>query len=184
MKTQTLRLSDLSFMTLALGALLFWAPRGAEAQDWPRFRGPNGSGVAEAAGLPAEFGPEKNVVWRTPLPPGHSSPVIAGGRIFVTAFEGDALLTIALDQETGKELWRKEAPRDRLTPLDQRNNAASPTPVTDGERVWVFFPDYGLIGYSARGEELWRAPLGPFVNLYGMGASPILAGDNVVLVCD
>ena len=89
-----------------------------------------------------------------------------------------------LDRETGSELWRREAPRSRIEPLDNRNGPASPSPVTDGKRVWVFFGDFGLICYSVDGEELWRHPLGPFDNLYGMGASPILAAGNVVLVVD
>ena len=89
-----------------------------------------------------------------------------------------------LDRETGSELWRREAPRTRIEPLDNRNGPASPSPVTDGKRVWVFFGDSGLLCYTKGGEELWRHPLGPFDNLYGMGASPILAAGNVVLVVD
>src|SRR5262249_47372564 len=60
----------------------------ASASDWNRFRGPNGSGINETSGLPSEFGPEKNLVWRTALPPGHSSPILVGDRIFLTAFDG------------------------------------------------------------------------------------------------
>jgi outer membrane protein assembly factor BamB len=78
-----------------------------------------------------------------------------------------------------------KAPRARTEPLDHRNGgSASPSPVADGERVWVFFGDYGLLGYSKDGEEMWRHPLGPFNNLYGMGASPILAAGKVVLAVD
>src|SRR5262245_65069802 len=76
--------------------------------EWSRFRGPNGTGVSGATNLPAEFGPDKNVVWKTPLPPGHSSPVLTNNRIFLTAFTGDKkdakLFVIALDRATGKEL--------------------------------------------------------------------------------
>ncbi len=89
-----------------------------------------------------------------------------------------------LDRETGSELWRREAPRPRIEPLDNRNGPASPSPVTDGDRVWIFFADFDLLCYTVDGEELWRHPLGPFDNLYGMGASPILAAGNVVLVVD
>ncbi|MBI3693954.1 MAG: PQQ-binding-like beta-propeller repeat protein [Acidobacteria bacterium] len=152
--------------------------------EWNRFRGPNGSGVAETSGLPAEFGPAKNVVWKAALPPGHSSPVLSGGRIFLTAFEGQKLLTLCLDQGTGRMLWRRECPRNRAEPLDKRNTPASPTPATDGRNVYVFFPDFGLVSYGSDGNERWRAPLGPFTNVYGMGASPILAGDKVIVVCD
>jgi outer membrane protein assembly factor BamB len=151
---------------------------------WDRFRGPNGAGVAETGPLPADFGPGKNNSWKVALPPGHSSPIVVDGRVLLTAFEGDQLLTIALDQRTGQTLWRQPAPRPRQEPLDKRNSPASPSPVSDGQRVYVFFPDYGLLAYSLAGQLQWSVPLGPFDNSYGMGASPILAGDKVVLVCD
>lgn len=160
---------------LALGAL---------AGDWPRFRGPNGSGVAQTTGLPEKFGPERNVLWKTALPPGHSSPVVSGDRIFLTAADHDKLFTFCLSRENGQILWRRECPRKRTEALDQRNTAASPTAATDGKNVYVFFGDFGLVSYGADGNERWRVPLGPFHNVYGMGASPIVAGDQVILVCD
>ncbi|MGA2134174.1 MAG: PQQ-binding-like beta-propeller repeat protein [Bryobacteraceae bacterium] len=154
------------------------------AGDWPRFRGPNGSGVADTNALPDSVGPDKHVVWKTALPPGHSSPVISGDHIFLTAFEGDKLFTIALDRGSGKILWRRESPRDRHEKLDQQNSPSSPSAVADGRNVYVFFPDYGLLSYTFDGKERWRTRLGPFDNMYGMGVSPILAGDKVVLICD
>ena len=152
--------------------------------DWNRFRGPNGSGVSESTGLPAEFGPKQNLIWKTALPSGHSSPVVAGDRIFLTAYEGESLFTFALDRSTGKILWRRAAPRTRIGKFDARNSPASPSPVSDGSNVWVFFADYGLVSYGIDGNERWRLPLGPFDNMYGMGASPVLAGNQIVLVCD
>ena len=133
------------------------------AEDWSQFRGPNGSGVSESTGLPVEFGPEKNVVWKTALPPGHSSPVLTRDRIFVTAYktvakdeqqgaksqrahalqaspiekENYKLLVIALDRTTGKVLWQREVPRTRIGRLQNVNNPASPSPVTDGSNVYV-----------------------------------------------
>src|SRR5580698_11053065 len=102
-------------------------PVQSPAADWPRFRGPNGSGVAESTALPDSIGPDKHVVWKTALPPGHSSPVISGDRIFLTAFEGDKLFTIALDRASGKILWRRQSPRDRHEKLDKQNSPSSPT---------------------------------------------------------
>ncbi len=160
-----------------------WA-NGSSEVDWSRFRGPNGSGVVETKGLPVEFGPEKNVIWKTTLPPGHSSPVLSEHHVFLTAFEGEALLTYCLDRETGEVLWRREAPRDRKENVDKRNTPASPSPVTDGENVYVFFADFGMLSYDPEGKERWRMPLGPFDNAYGMGGSPIIAEDKVLLVCD
>jgi outer membrane protein assembly factor BamB len=167
--------------------------------DWPRFRGPNASGVAEARRLPVKFGPKTAVEWKTELPPGHSSPVIAGDRIFLTAAEGgkraDAgrekvvdsggrLLTICLDRRTGRILWRREAPRPRLERYQPVNSPASPTPVIDAGNVYVFFGDFGLISYTAEGQERWRMALGPFNNVNGHGSSPIVHGQNVILLCD
>ena len=152
--------------------------------DWPRFRGPDGMGVAGDKGLPAEFGPGRNVIWKTELPPGHSSPILAGPRIFLTAYQGDALYTIALDRASGKVIWKRQAPRPRKEDMAPPNGPASPSPVSDGRNVYVFFGDFGLICYGVDGEERWRAPLGPFNNANGHGSSPILAGDLLVLLCD
>ncbi|MFN0101974.1 MAG: PQQ-binding-like beta-propeller repeat protein [Bryobacteraceae bacterium] len=152
--------------------------------EWSSFRGPNGSGVAETTGLPAEFGPGKNVVWRTAVPPGSSSPVVAGDALFLTAYENAQLITLKLNRKTGQIEWRRTLPQSRAENRHKLNNPASPTPVTDGANVYVFFSDFGLISYGPDGNERWRAPLGPFANFHGMGASPILAGDKLVLVCD
>jgi len=171
-------------MRACVSLVLFLGVTVAEGADWPRFRGPNGSGVAETTGLPGELAPDKNVLWKTPLPPGYSSPILHGDRIYLTGYEGEALVTLCLRRATGEVLWRREAPRTRSEPLDRRNGPASPSPAADERSVVVFFGDYGLVSYDLDGKERWRVPLGPFVNVYGMGASPILVEDKVVLVCD
>src|ERR1044072_5390626 len=115
------------------------------SSEWSQFRGPNGTGVAETTGLPTEFGPKTNVVWKTELPPGHSSPVLTRDRIFVTAFskvattarrfnahgqaspidkENYKLLVIAIDRATGKIIWEREAPRANRGRLQNVNNPA------------------------------------------------------------
>ena len=88
------------------------------------------------------------------------------------------------DRKTGKILWEREAPRARVEKLDTRNGPAGPTPATDGANVYVFFADFGLLSYDVDGKERWQLPLGQFNNLYGMGASPVLVDDMVVLACD
>lgn len=155
-----------------------------DPEGWSRFRGPNGSGVSTSTRLPAEFGPTTNVVWKTELPFGHSSPALTRERIFLTAARGQRLVTICLDRKTGRILWERDAPRSREEKLDSRNGPAGPTPATDGTNVYVFFADFGLLSYDTNGRERWRVPLGPFNNLYGMGASPVLVDDAVVLACD
>ena len=156
----------------------------ASAADWPNFRGPNSAGVSEATGLPVEFGPAKNVVWKTALPPGHSSPVIVGDRIWVTGWDEDNLHVIALNRADGKIVWRREIPRPRKQELHKSNSPASPSIATDGKNVFAFFTDLGLISFGSDGEERWRLPLGPFNNPFGMGASPVLADGKVIQVCD
>ncbi|HYV83245.1 MAG TPA: PQQ-binding-like beta-propeller repeat protein, partial [Pyrinomonadaceae bacterium] len=95
-----------------LVALLIVSPIVVAAGDeWSQFRGPNGTGVSETTGLPTEFGPNKNVIWKTELPAGHSSPVLTRDRIFVTAHDKEKLYVIALDRQTGKILWQREVPR-------------------------------------------------------------------------
>ncbi|CAN5659984.1 hypothetical protein BH18ACI5_BH18ACI5_00500 [soil metagenome] len=156
----------------------------ASASDWPRFRGPNGSGVGGDRPFPTTFGPTNHVVWKTLLPPGHSSPIVTEEQVIVTALDKDELVTLALDRKTGQQVWRAVAPRTRQQRVDSRNNPASPTPAADNGNLFVFFQDFGLLSYDRQGRERWRLPLGPFTNAYGMGSSPIVAGDLVVLVCD
>jgi outer membrane protein assembly factor BamB len=167
----------------ALLATLLFAGA-ALAADWSQFRGPNASGLSNERNLPAEFGPNRNVVWKTPLPAGHSSPVLSDTRVFLTAEENGKLLVFCLDRATGTILWRREAPRPRVQELHKSNHPASPSPVTDGTNVYVFFTDFGLLSYGPDGNERWRLPLGPFNNPFGQGASPILAGDKLLMICD
>ena len=124
-----------------------------EDPNWSRFRGPNGTGIAETSALPAEFGPEKNVVWKATVPAGHSSPVLTTIQIFMTGIDGDKLVVFALDRASGKELWRREVPRRLKGRLENVNGPASPSPVTDGTNVYAFFQDFGLIAFTADGKE-------------------------------
>jgi outer membrane protein assembly factor BamB len=155
------------------------------AADWPQFRGPNAAGVADDAKLPVEFGPEKNVLWKTPVPLGNSSPALSGPRIYLTAVDNEKLFTVAIDRTTGRVLWRREAPRPRKQVIERpANGPASATPVSDGRNVYSFFQDFGLLAYGPDGNEIWRMPLGPFNNPFGHGASPILSGNTLLMVCD
>lgn len=151
---------------------------------WDRFRGPNGTGVSGEAGIPEEFGPDTNVVWRTALPDGLSSPVFGDDSIFLTGFDGDKLITFSLDRESGRILWRREIVRGRAGSLRSPNNPASPSVATDGRNVFAFFQDFGLVAYGPDGNELWRIPLGPFNNPMGLGASPVYVDGKIIQVCD
>jgi outer membrane protein assembly factor BamB len=165
------------------------AGAGAEKDEgWTRFRGPNGLGVSAATKLPVDFGPEKQVRWKTPLPPGHSSPVLTGTHIFLTAHSPEKdtykLFVIALDRKSGKPLWQREVPRVQVGRRENVNGPASPSPVTDGTNVYAFFQDFGLISFTKDGRERWRMPFGPFNMFYGFGASPILVDDTLILPVD
>lgn len=153
-------------------------------EEWSQFRGPNGTGVSATTNLPETFGPAKNVLWKTELPAGHSSPVLTKDHVFVTAHDKDKLYVICLDRSTGKILWQKEVPRSRTGRLQNVNGPASPSPVTDGANVYVFFQDFGMVSFDANGNERWNLPLGPFNMFYGFGASPILVDDKVILPVD
>ncbi|MEO7654010.1 MAG: PQQ-binding-like beta-propeller repeat protein [Bryobacteraceae bacterium] len=152
--------------------------------SWSQFRGPDSSGIVESANLPLEFGPEKNVIWKTAVPLGKSSPVFAGDRIFLTGHEGEKLLTLCFDRRSGKELWRQSVTRERTERRNKLNDPAAPTPVTDGRHVVSFFADFGLVTYTVGGKELWRKPMGPFVSLQGVSASPLVIGGRLFIVCD
>jgi outer membrane protein assembly factor BamB len=154
------------------------------ADDWPQFRGLNSSGISDNKNLPVEFGPNKNVVWKTELPPGYSSPVLVGDRIFLTAIDNEKLFTICLDRASGRINWRREVPRPRKGELHTANGPASPSPTSDGKSVFVFYYDFGLVSYGPDGNERWRMPLGPFNNPFGLSSSPVLVGDTLLINCD
>jgi len=166
-------------------ALLCLLSLPASAGDWPQFRGPNATGVPMIdMPLPDEVGPEKNVVWKTPLPPGHSSPIIVGDRIYLTAVRDQKLFTVALDRATGKVLWEREAPYDKLEQVHSTGSLVQPTPASDGKIVVSFFGSSGLLAYDNDGKQLWHLKLGPYKNDFGAGSSPILVDDRVILCQD
>jgi outer membrane protein assembly factor BamB len=166
---------------LTLCGVLTWSVL-AEAGSWPQFRGPGGTGLADSDDkLPAQVGPDRNVLWKVPLPPGHSSPIVHGNRIFLTAVRDGKLLTLALDRGSGKLLWEAEAPHKGLEKIHQIGSHAQATPVTDGSRVISFFGSSGMFCYDTAGKLLWHRPMGPFKNEFGSGSSPILLGDKVIL---
>jgi outer membrane protein assembly factor BamB len=171
---------------LQLALLVFSSPAQDPAMDqgWMRFRGPNGSGISQDTGFPIEFGKSRNVVWRTPVRPGKSSPVLTARHVFLTGYDKEKLITQCFDRSTGRLLWERVENRAHKQDVNLLNNPAAITPVTDGENVYVFFKDFGLISYDAAGRLRWKVPLGPFTNSMGMGASPIVAGDSIILVAD
>ena len=168
-----------------IGALLLLAVPAAEAGDWPEFRGPDGQGHSSESGLPAEWSEDRNVEWKAPVPGrGWSTPVVVDGRIWLTtgtADGGGVLRLLAFDADTGAETLNVEVFRteDESSP-NPKNSLASPTPIVDGDRVYVHFGSYGTAAVSTAGEVLWTARF-PYVTQHGYGGSPILYDDLLIL---
>jgi outer membrane protein assembly factor BamB len=140
--------------------------------------------VAAGCALPEALDPERNLLWRRELAAGYSSPVVAGDYLFLTAAEGESLLTICLSAETGEEEWIAKTPYDGTQRIGQ-NSPAAPTPVTDGESVFVLFHHVGLLAYDMDGRELWSNDLdAPFMIPHGLSSSPVLHDGRVVVQID
>jgi outer membrane protein assembly factor BamB len=160
--------------------------RAVRAEDnWPQFRGINGAARStSAAKLPDEIGPTTNVIWKTALPPGHSSPIVFGPHIYLTAVRDGKLLTVGLDRSSGKVLWETEARHKQLETIHAIGSYAQATPASDGQRVVSFFGSAGLFCYDTSGALLWQRPMGPFNNDFGAAVSPLVVDDWVILSQD
>lgn len=155
--------------------------------NWPQFRGPGGLGIgSDKVTLPSEFGPSHAVLWKTELPLGHGSPCVWGERIFVTAFDPGSrkLEVISLNRQDGKIVWRQTVPATEIEKVHEVSSPATSTPVTDGEKVYVYIGSYGILAYGWNGNLAWEYPMGVSKSLYGSGTSPVLAGDLVVVTRD
>jgi outer membrane protein assembly factor BamB len=153
---------------------------------WPQFRGPESSGVAsENAKPPVKFD-GKNLIWETDLPVGYSSPVIWDNKIFLTGFIKDRmeLSTLCLSRIDGKILWQRSFSPDTLEKYHSISSPAQSTPATDGERVITYFGSCGLLCYDMDGELKWKytKPVAKFI--YGNAASPVIAGNKIILLND
>lgn len=169
-------------MLIAAGAAI--AAREQPQEEWSRFRGPNGAGIVADAGYPTEFGPGRHMKWRAAVRPGKSSPVLSRRHVFLTAFDQGVLYTQCFDRETGRLVWERTESPERRAETHVLNEPAAATPVTDGDNVYVFFRDFGVISYDAAGAVRWKKAMGPFANRFGSVASPIIAGSSLILVLD
>ncbi len=149
---------------------------------WPQFRGPNSSGVGEGR-PPVHFGPNQKVLWKVAVGSGLSSPSVWEHRVFLTEFDrtNQQLGTVCIDRRTGKILWRRTVVTGEIEKVHNIGSPAAPTPATDGQRVYVYFGSYGLVCYDLDGKLLWERRLPLPQNPYGAVASPIVAGELLVL---
>jgi outer membrane protein assembly factor BamB len=154
------------------------------SEDWPQFRGPNCSGVSSSKlPLPVEFSHEKNVQWSVKLGDGISSPVVANGRLFITAMaESNRFSMYCFDAASGQLIWEQSFDTGPLPTITPPNSAASSTPVTDGEHVFTYFSTLGLIGMDWDGRVLWKhkLPIPQYLLDWGAAASPIVYKDLVI----
>ena len=154
------------------------------AADWPRFRGPNGAGIAEEK-LPVSW-TEKEIAWKADLPgTGHSSPIIVDGRVFVTAADPKTgqRFVLCVSLKDGKTLWKKDS-NAKTYRTHARNSMATSTPTADSERVyclWTTPQAVQVVAYTHAGEVAWEADLGPYKGNHGAGVSPILV-EGVLIV--
>ena len=156
----------------------------AAVPQWPQFRGPNASGVAEGDKPPVEFGPGTNELWKIEVPAGLSSPCVWGDRIFLTAAADGKMLTLAVNRGDGKILWRQGVTADTPKEIHKKNHPAAATPATDGKSVCVYHATFGLAAYDFDGRELWRKPMPGLLARNGSGTSPAMVDGRLVLNCD
>lgn len=185
---------------LASGILITSGTASLDAAEWPQFRGPRGSAIAADAQPPTTWSTTQNLAWKVDLPgPGSSSPIVSGERVFVTCYSGYGVEKgvgspedlrrhlICLERRSGKILWDRpvpaELPEDPYRGYLTEHGYASSTPVTDGERVYVFFGKTGALAFDVEGTQLWKVSLGKASSnrRWGSGASPVLYRDTVIV---
>ncbi len=155
-----------------------------ESMHWIQFRGPNASGIApENADPPIHFNADTNLLWKTEILPGWSSPCIVNEKIFLTGFNDvDSLLyVIALDREHGDILWKDSIVPNGFFSKHSINSYANPSIASDGSKIFAAFPNYGLIAYDLEGNKLWDFPHEMVHAYYGCAASPVIKDSTVLL---
>jgi outer membrane protein assembly factor BamB len=160
----------------------------AYSENWPQFRGPTGQGVSTETEIPTEWNATNNVVWKTEVPgESWSSPICWGERVFLTTAteSGVSCHLLALDRVTGRLIWDKQLSRQNVAGRKEgRNSYATPTPATDGERVYAVFFDGSFLAVDFQGHLVWVNRDYPFYSQHGLGTSPILWGDLVIMARD
>jgi outer membrane protein assembly factor BamB len=177
-------------MTLFFFALFApWWEVSVLAGDWPQFRGRGGTAISEEKGLPVKWSDTENIRWKAELPGrGVSSPVIAAGRVYVTAasaYRQQRLHVLCFDAVAGEKMWERQLAATGGTMCHPKTSMAAPTPATDGKSVYALFATGDLAAFTRDGDLLWYRALvrdyPEITNQVGMAASPVLAGDTLLL---
>lgn len=176
--------------SLALMAFLSTAAFGG---DWTQFRGPGGLGISDEKGTPVKWSSTDNIAWKAELPgPGSSSPIVVGNRVYLTSYTGYGLEPskgeqkelvrhlLCFERSTGKSLWSKpfepKLPEHQYQGEGSYHGYAASTPISDGERLYIFFGKSGVFCFDLDGKQLWQASVGEGTHGWGSGCSPVLFG--------
>jgi outer membrane protein assembly factor BamB len=169
---------------IGLGASLSFA------ENWPGWRGPRGDGTSIEKNLPTQWGPDKNILWKTEIPGiGHSSPIVWGNYIFLASALPDKQqrLLLCIDASGGKILWQQVVLEAPLEKIHNENSFASCTPATDGQKVYVVFLDdknIAVAAYDFTGKQIWISRFEGLFGPWGFAMSPVLYDGQVIVNCD
>jgi outer membrane protein assembly factor BamB len=159
----------------AIGTLVAGSTMAGLAENWPAWRGAEGSGICRETKLPLRWSTNENVRWRVPLPDrGNSTPIIWGKRVFVSQATESRRTLMCFDRRDGKLLWQAGPTWTEKEPTYPDNPPCTPSPVTDGRRVIAWFGSAGVFSYNFAGRELWHRDLGRQTHVWGYAASPVL----------
>jgi outer membrane protein assembly factor BamB len=157
------------------------------AENWGRFRGPNGQSVSGERNLPVKWSADDNIVWKTSIPGnGWSSPIVYDDHVFLTTTteDGVSCRVIGVNRKDGSIAWNTEVHRQVPGAKRLQNSYATPTPVTDGKQVYAVFYDGTVVAVDFSGKRVWKSSEINFFSLHGLGASPILAHDQLIMPFD
>jgi outer membrane protein assembly factor BamB len=174
---------------LRLVVLLLFCSVNAQASDWLRYRGPNGTGAVKGQDIPLHWSEKDGIIWKVAVPgQGHSCPIVCGEKLFIQSAgtDGKERFLLCFATSDGKLLWLRSVAGQRSHTHD-KNSLASSTPATDGKRVYAYFWDgreTSVHAYDMDGNPLWQHRLGGFTSQHGPGASPIVHENRVIVLND
>ncbi|MEW5978622.1 MAG: PQQ-binding-like beta-propeller repeat protein [Acidobacteriota bacterium] len=205
----TRNLVSLAFLMLLASSALLSNP--AMAENWPQWRGPEANGISREKGLPVTWDSSDSIIWKVKLPGrGNSTPIIWGDRLFLTFQIGSGKVEVrsarhdgpvqtddgpvtfvvqCLRSKDGTLLWEHRIPAEKpLPPVHAFHNLSSPSPITDGERVYAWFGTGQIVVLTMDGKRVWSRSLGkeysPYQLLWGHGSSPVIHNEHLFLLCD
>jgi outer membrane protein assembly factor BamB len=166
---------------------LIFLPMMLSSEDWPQFRGPSGQGISQEKNLPVSWSETEGVLWKTAIPgEGWSSPIVFDNKIYITSAcdSGVSCRILAIDLASGSITWNREVFQQQAGQKEMRNSYATPTPVTDGKAIYAAFNDGSMVAVDTHGQLLWQNRQFKFYSQHGLGVSPILFQNLVIIPHD